>query len=57
MRFRQVDAAEEQRELLARELDRRARRRWPSERPGLQSFGANPTTGIVPEQDLDSVLP
>ncbi len=57
MRFRQVDAAEEQRELLARELDRRTRRYRPGQRPCLEAFGANPPTGVVPEQDLDSVLP
>ena len=57
MRFRQVDAAEEQRELLARELDRRTGRHRPSERSDLEALGANPPTGVVPKQDLDSVLP
>jgi hypothetical protein len=57
MRFRQVDAAEEQRELLARELDRKTGRHRPSERSDLEALGANPPTGVVPEQDLDSILP
>ncbi len=57
MRFRQIDATEKQGQLLARELDRGARRYRPGQRPGLQTFGAHPPTGVVPEQDLDLVLP
>ena len=57
MRFRQVDAAEKQGQLLARELDRRTGRHRPSERSDLEALGANPPTRVVPEQDLDAVLP
>ena len=57
MRFRQVDTTEKQSQLLARKLDRGARRYRPGQRPGLEAFGAHPSTGVVPEQDLDPVLP
>ena len=57
MRLRQIDAAEQQRELLARKLDRRTGRHRPRQRPGLQTFGTEPPARIVPKQDLDAVLP
>ena len=56
MRLRQIDAAEQQCQLLAGEFDRRSRRHRPGQRPGLQTFGTEPPARVVPEQDLDSVL-
>ena len=57
MRLRQIDAAEQQCQLLAGEFDRRSRRHRPGQRPGLQTFGTEPPARVVPEQDLDAVLP
>ena len=55
--LRQIDAAEQQRQLLTRELDRWTWRRGPSQCPSFESFGADPPARVVPEQDLDAVLP
>ena len=55
--FRQIDAAEQQRQLLTRELDRWTWRCGPSQCPSFESFGADPPARVVPEQDLDPVPP
>lgn len=55
--LRQIHAAEEQRQLLTRELDRWTWRRRPSKCPGFKSFGTEPPARVVQGQYLDSVPP
>ena len=55
--LRQINAAEQQRQLLTRELDRWTWRCGPSQCPSFESFGAHPPARVVPEQDLDPVPP
>jgi len=55
--LRQIDAAEQQCQLLTRELDRWTWRCGPSQCPSFEAFGADPPARVVPEQDLDPVPP